>query len=184
LTRSEFSSWAKWLGGNRSRGGRGTWVAHKIDMNKALIAGLIISVFPVHSASAAPSSELHYEYISPEQNSKLEDIFNTARIPSAQDTPAVKDHQWTCDMYGVQTNMRVQRGVNLYIWKKEPGWHNEGAQVVNEYQAKGGGLVGQNKNLADEIRLTQSGQLVSRLSLASAPRTVIAYSVCKSGFKR
>jgi hypothetical protein len=153
-------------------------------MKKALFVGLTISLYPTLEASSAHSSEVHYEYISPEQNSKLEDMFNKARLPSAQDTATVKDHQWTCDMYGVRTKMRIQRGVNLYSWKKDAGWHNLGSQVVSEYQEGGGGLVGKSKNLADEIRLTQSGQLVSRLSLLATPKAVIAYSVCKTVLKR
>ncbi len=86
-------------------------------------------------------------------------------------------------MYGVRSRMQVQHGLELYRLSplgNTPNWHNEGAQLVSSYQAHSGALVGLHERFEDQVKLTATGQLISRLSIISPQRVVVAYSLCSS----
>lgn len=119
------------------------------------------------------------EYISPERRAELESLFKEAQFTPAQDTSAIRSHEWTCDMFGMRTHLQVQRGLKLYKWAEKLEWHNIGAQLVSDYKSEGSALVGHKGRFEDQVKISKDGQLVSRLSLTSPAGTVIAYSVCK-----
>lgn len=127
----------------------------------------------------APAAEV--EYISPERQHQLESLFNGAHF-TGKDSQAIQAHEWICDMYGMRTKMQVQRGLKLYKWSNSGSadWHNTGAQLISEYKGGSTALVGQKDRFEDQVKMTQDGQLVSRLALNNSEKTVIAYSVCKT----
>ena len=118
---------------------------------------------------------IELEYIGPDKKQDLEVQFAQADF-SSKDAAKLKQKKWTCDMYGVRSGLQVKRGIKLYHWNNE--WHNDGAQVVREYQSKDGKLTGQNDRFEDQVRLNSQGQLISRLTLIKPDRQVVAYSVC------
>jgi hypothetical protein len=120
-----------------------------------------------------------FEYVSPQVQRELEARFDQARFNSSKSTKQLRNHEWTCDMYGIRSHLQVQHGVKLYRWP-EATWHNEGAQVTSDYKAEDTALVSRDSRFEDEVKLTADGQLVSRLSLKSPRKQVLAYSVCKT----
>ena len=120
---------------------------------------------------------LEMEYISPEKKQELERQFEEADFSSAT-AGALKQKQWTCDMYGVRTRLQVKRGVKLYNWKQQANWSNSGAQIVRDYKTENGRLVGITGPLEDQVKLSANGQIISRLSLTRPDRQVVAYAVC------
>lgn len=124
------------------------------------------------------------EYVSPQKQHDLEVQFAQAHFNADKDSARVRDHQWTCDMYGVRSRLQVQRGLRLYKWPTSSStgsgaWYNKGAQIVSDYHPESAALVARNSRVQDEVKLTQNGELVSRLSLNTPQKTVLAYSVCK-----
>lgn len=119
---------------------------------------------------------LEMEYVSPGKKLELETQFEKAEF-SSKSADTIKQKLWTCDMYGVRTRLQVKRGVKLYNWKKSD-WHNEGAQIVRDYQAGTGGLIGSTGKLEDQVKINADGKLISRLTLTEPKREVVAYAVC------
>jgi hypothetical protein len=146
---------------------------------------VIVTVFCswmfVYSFSAFATAEI--EYISPEQQQKLESQFNNAAFDPSQDMRKLQTHEWTCDMYGARSHMQVQHDLKLYKWSTSssaPGeWRNSGAQLVSDYKSADSRLIGRKDRFEDQVKMTKDGLLVSRLSLNSPHQTVLAYSVCK-----
>lgn len=120
---------------------------------------------------------IELEYISPKKKAELELQFEKADF-SSKDQALVKQKKWTCDMYGVRTRLQVKRGMKLYRWQEGAPWHNEGVQVVRDYQAQKNQLLGQNDRFEDSLKINSKGQLISRLSALRPERQVVAYSVC------
>lgn len=133
----------------------------------------------VLSLLTAASFALDMEYISPEQKEQLVRKFEQATLDK---TEGVLDKKWSCDMYGVRSRLQVQRNLKLYSFAKAPSglFKNSGAQVVADYKNDGQSLLGHSQRFEDQVRLTPSGQLISRLSLRQPDAIVIAYAVCKS----
>jgi len=120
---------------------------------------------------------LEMEYISPEQKQELERQFEKAEF-SAATAGALKQKQWTCDMYGVRTRLQVKRGVKLYNWKQQADWSNSGAQIVRDYKVDNEKLVGLTGPLEDQVKVSSNGKIISRLSITRPDRQVVAYAVC------
>lgn len=136
----------------------------------------LFSLLFVYSVSAFAAAEV--EYISPEQHTKLENLFKDATFNPEKDAKTIQNHEWSCDMYGARSKMQVQHGLKLYKLSKE--WQNSGAQLVSEYKSESTALIGRKDRFEDQVKITKDGQLVSRLSLNNANKTVLAYSVCKT----
>jgi|SRR5665213_3254179 len=139
------------------------------------------SLMFVYSSWAFATAEI--EYISPEQQTKLETLFKEAAFNPSQDKAKLQDKEWTCDMYGARSHMQVQHGLKLYKWSASSTlFHNDGAQLVSDYksEAADNALTGRKDRFEDQVKVTKDGQLISRLSLNSSRKTVIAYSVCKT----
>ena len=122
---------------------------------------------------------LDLEYISPERRAELEKDFNSEAFKSPEST-LIKHKKWSCDMYGVRTRLQVQRDVKLYNFKTDSNWHNDGAHVTSEYKIEEKLLVGRSDRFEDQVKINSKGELISRLSISSPERQVVAYSVCKS----
>ena len=125
------------------------------------------------------ANAIELEYISPDAKNKLALEFDQA-VFSAKDADAIKQKKWNCDMYGVRTRLQVKHDMPLYRWDNKESWHNDGAQVVNDYVEDAGSLRGKNARFQDQIKLNAKGQLLSRLSLnqPEGEAQVVAYSVC------
>ena len=146
-----------------------------MDVTRTFLYSLLLTI----SFSAFASAEV--EYISPEKHAELENLFNSAEFRADKDPQTIEAHQWKCDMFGARSKMQVQRGLKLYDLKMSGSdWHNDGAQVISDYQAGELALIGHKDRFEDQVKITKDGQLVSRLSLNNAAKTVIAYSVCKT----
>lgn len=144
-------------------------------MDKSILASVLLVV----SLLTAVTHGLDMEYISPEQKQQLVRDFEQAKLEKAE---SLLDKKWTCDMYGVRSRLQVQRNVNLYSLKMDAGgrFKNSGAQVVTDYKNDGQALKGQTDRFEDQLRMTASGQLISRLSLRKDEPIVLAYAVCRS----
>ncbi len=146
------------------------------DAKTALFSLLLLLTLTVAIAASAD-----VEYISPERQHELENLFESAQFSTPKDTQTLTSHAWKCDMYGVRTRLQVHRDLKLYKWTSNVGdWHNDGAQVVSEYKSGDHGLVGTRANFEDQVRVTTAGQIVSRLSLTAPLKETLAYSVCTS----
>ena len=122
---------------------------------------------------------LDLEYVSPEVRQDLEAQFaSESTIPLTE--AAIKTKEWSCDMYGMRSHLQVKRNVKLYQWKSGSDWENHGAQLIQKYGIEKNVLVGQHDRFEDQVKLDAKGQLLSKLSLTTPQRQVIAYSVCKS----
>lgn len=155
------------------------------DTKKLLLSLILISAFLGASAFTA-----EVEYIGPEKQKQLEAQFDQAGFSASKDTKSLKDRSWSCDMYGVRSRMQVHHELKLYKWSNDPAspsWHNDGAQLVNDYKVENSALVGIHDRIKDQVtqryedqvKLTPDGQLISRLSVISPAKMVVAYSVCK-----
>jgi len=118
------------------------------------------------------------EYISPEKSKELEELFSKSSFEASQ-SEAIKQKEWTCDMYGVRTRLQVQHGVKLYRFESE-SWQNSGAQPVEEYKPESKELLGQAPRFEDRVRVTDKGQLISQLTVLHPNRQVVAYSLCST----
>jgi hypothetical protein len=141
-----------------------------------MLFSLSLFTFSLLISVGAHASDV--EYISPDQQKQLETQFKEARFSPTKDTKTLQSHEWTCSMYGVRSHLQVQRDLKLYKWSEE--WHNDGAQIVSDYKASPEALIGLKDRFEDQVKVTKDGQLVSRLSLNTPEKTVLAYSVCKS----
>lgn len=122
---------------------------------------------------------IELEYISPQMKSDLEAQFEKAQF-SSKDLAAIKQKQWTCDMYGVRSRLQVKRGIKLYKWMPSKNLQNDGAQIVRDYRESTDGVVGTTDRFEDQVKINSKGQLLSKLSLIAPERQVVAYSVCES----
>jgi hypothetical protein len=125
------------------------------------------------------------EYISPEQQQKIENQFKEASFNAEKDLKKIENHAWSCDMFGARSHMQAQHGLKLYDLSSKAAsgggsWHNSGAQLVSEYKSEAAALIGRKDRFEDQVKLTKDGLLVSRLSLTNGSGTVVAYSVCKT----
>ena len=121
---------------------------------------------------------LEMEYISPQKNKELEELFAKSSF-EAKKSATIKQKEWTCDMYGVRTRLQVQHGVKLYRFKSD-SWRNSGSQPVEDYRPEAKELLGQAQRFEDRVRITESGQLISQLSVTQPARQVVAYSLCST----
>lgn len=153
---------------------RGTSVALASDMRNGFLPSIIFCTTLLVSIGG---HAIEMEYISPEKKQELERQFEKAEF-SSKAAVALKQKQWTCDMYGVRTRLQVKRGIKLYNWKDQADWSNSGAQVVRNYKAEDGRLIGSTGSLEDQVKLNSNGQIISRLSLTRPDRQVVAYAVC------
>jgi hypothetical protein len=136
-------------------------------------------IFFLGLSLAMAGHALELEYISPERRAELEKDFNSDTFkPVAGEQ--IKHKKWTCDMYGMRTNLQVKRDVKLYNFKNDAAWENSGAQVVVDYKVEDRSLIGRTDRFEDQVKLNGKGELISRLSLTAPERQVVAYSVCKS----
>ncbi len=119
------------------------------------------------------------DYISPLRQTELETLFAQAQFNPKKDLSRLREKTWTCSLYGIRSHMQIERGLRLYRWNG-PLWHNTGAQAVSEYQLEASALVGVKARLEDQVKVTEDGHLVSRLSLSAAPKTILAYAFCDS----
>ena len=144
-------------------------------MPRGLIQSFILSLI----FAAAVSQALEMEYVSPEQKAQLVKDFEQAKVETAE---GLLNKKWNCDMYGVRSRLQVQRNVKLYSFKRDfsGAFKNYGSQVVADYKSDSRGLLGLNDRFEDQLRMTPSGQLISRLSLRQPEPIVLAYAVCKS----
>jgi hypothetical protein len=122
-------------------------------------------------------SDASYEYVTPNFAQSLAREFAHGKVPVRL------QGAWTCDMYGMRTRIRVKRATPLYNWSaRADGWTNSGAQPVAAYKRQGNSIEGTSKklphNVVDEVRTMEKGRLISRLSLAESPQTILAYSIC------
>ena len=133
----------------------------------------LLSILLIFFASFAGATEL--EYITPARQKELSRAFDGA-------TSVRPTGSWTCDMYGVRTNLQIQRGVRLYEFGLAPSEtvKNSGAQPVGEYSKTSTGWIGKTTRLEDEVRVTKDGKLLARLTLTEGSRSVLAYSVCQA----
>lgn len=140
---------------------------------------LSLTIFILGLSLTMVGHALDLEYISPERRAELEKDFNSEPF-KFPDSSSIKHKKWTCDMYGVRTRLQVQRDVKLYNFKSDSNWRNDGAQVVTEYKIEEKSLVGRSERFEDQVKINSKGELISRLSVSSPERQVVAYSVCKS----
>lgn len=146
-----------------------------MDVTRALL----FSLFLIGSTPSYSVADV--EYISPDQQAKIEAKFNEASFDSGKDGETLTKREWICDMYGARSHMQTQHGLKLYTLSNKSGeWHNSGAQLVSEYKAGASALIGRKDRFEDQVKITKEGLLVSRLSLNNAAKTVVAYSVCKT----
>jgi hypothetical protein len=170
------------LGSRKCKRGRGFCLAQDTlvmdDVFRTYLSSALLT-FALIGSLAGWAADL--EYISPEQTKALADQFSGARLTEKDQQLLKTKKAWSCDMYGMRTKLQVQHGIKLYQWKSgSPDWTNTGAQPVAAYKLDNGTLVGKSNRLEDDVRMTPSGRLISRLTLASRPNTVLAYSVCSS----
>lgn len=122
----------------------------------------------------------NFEYVSPDQKAQLEKDFQEASLSDLQKTELITK-KWTCDMYGVRTRLQIQRGLKLYqLADDKSGIKNNGVQLITHYNRESGQLTGRDDRFEDRIKMTARGQLISRLSLSSGTRDVLAYSLCEA----
>lgn len=146
------------------------------DAFKAYFSSFLL-LLALLSSLKAFATVTDIEYVSPSTSASLAHQFADAHLPNQL------SGSWTCDMYGMRSHMRVKRGVNLYRWSgTKEIWNNNGAQPVSSYRTQDGSLTGVSQSLPtkviDRVRITRKGQLISELSLASSPKTILAYSIC------
>lgn len=139
-------------------------------------------VFCLLFLSGIIAQAVEFEHLSLEQKAQLEVQFERAKS-LAELKKEVEGRKWSCDMFGVRSRMQVKRNVKLYSLKKRDtgSYSNSGAQVVSQYRESGNTLHGENERFEDQVRVTEDGRLISRLSLRgpSQPNMVIAYSLCR-----
>ena len=149
------------------------------DLFKTYFSSLFLSLALLVSLTGRA---FELEYISPERSTALANQFDNATLTENQQSLLSQKKAWTCSMYGVRTRLQVQKAVKLYSWTSpsQGQWQNGGTHPVAKYvyQGKLLALVGQTDQLQDEVRLTNRGQLVSRLSSRTAKSDVLAYTVC------
>jgi hypothetical protein len=133
-----------------------------------LIAGLILGLWQ----SLANATEI--EYIPKEKRASLHLQFENAKPMST-----VKG-AWTCDIYGMRTNLQVIHNLKLYDFSPAlKTTENRGAQIVQVYENSKGEMSGKTDKVVDQLRASPKGELVSKLT-DSHSGDVIAYSVCHS----
>jgi len=130
--------------------------------------------------SSKPSD---FEFIDSGRAQALESAFLKAELTPQK--ASLLRQKWVCDMYGMRSRLQIKRHVALYEFENEAElWKNSGEQVITTYKIEGNALVGKSEKIRDQIRVTPEGQLISRVTLASEPDKLIAYSRCtatKSG---
>lgn len=141
----------------------------------ARMALLLLLAASVRMSWAAPVKNLSFEYVPKIKRDALADMFKGAKAP----TPGRFEHKWSCDMYGMKTALQVERHVPLYdfLAARNQEFSNGGAQLVKQYRMTSEDLDGQSGQILDKIRETNTGLLVSQLTLKSSGQ-VLAYSVC------
>lgn len=149
------------------------------EYSRGLAASLFLSLILVTGLVA---HAFDMEYIPPAKRQKLQTQFEQARI-NEQSLEKWQQVRWTCDMFGMQRHLQIRRNLNLYDFRrvKAGEWKNNGAQMVVNYQFNEGQLKGKTGRFYDEVRLTQDGQLISRLTLDRFEGAVVAYAVCQAG---
>lgn len=147
------------------------------DTWKSYLSSFILSTALLGNLASA----VDLEYISPVQSQTLKQEFAKAHLTAEDQALLRKTPSWSCDMFGMRTKLQVQRRVNLYEFKAaDSSFENHGAQPVQDYHFKQNALEGSTTKVIDRLRMTTSGALISELSTASAPHTILAYSVCHS----
>ena len=150
-------------------------------MNSARTAFFTFLIAGVAWMPALRAFAADVQYISPLEQSELEKLFQEARFSPAQDSLTLTNTGWTCAMYGVRSHLQVQRDLKLYKWAIVDGaknWINEGAQPVSAYRVEANALVGRKDRFEDQVKITKDGRLISRLSLTTPAKTVLAFSLC------
>src|ERR1035437_1266100 len=110
----------------------------------------VVTLLLVFYSLAGRAAEV--EFISPERRIELESLFKEAQFTPDKDTPKIKGHEWTCDMFGMRTHLQIQRGLKLYKWAEKLEWHNVGAQLVSDYKSEGPALVGHRDRFEDQVK--------------------------------
>lgn len=148
------------------------------DAWKAYFSSLLLTTALLGSLASA----VDLEYITPAQSQELADRFSGARLTdSDRQELATTKRNWSCDMFGMRTRLQVQRGLKLYEFQPASSagqLKNGGAQPIESYTLENGALVGRSARVQDRVRVTGHGELISQLSLSSAPNSIIAYSLC------
>lgn len=136
------------------------------------------------STVAAWAAGSDIEFIGADKEQQLEKQFAEGHFDGGKDARRIQGHDWQCDMYGMRSKMQVKHGLKLYKWSspsaEKPEMHNSGAQLVNDYKADGGALIGIHERFEDQVKLTPDGHLISQLSVISPQKMIVAYSVCTS----
>jgi hypothetical protein len=146
-----------------------------MDVTRSALFSLLFFL----SVSSFAGAEI--EYVSPEKQQIIELQFQEASFNPEKDAKKIEKQAWTCDMFGVRSHMQAQHGLKLYTLSGSAGtWHNSGAQLVSDYKSEASALIGRKDRFEDQVKLTKDGLLVSRLSLTSGSKSVVAYSVCKT----
>lgn len=128
------------------------------------------------------------EFISLQKRKNLEEEFSQGSFPDS----TLLWGLWKCDLFGMRSQMQVQRNLNLYFWSKAAAtkqeWQNQGPQPIFQYQVRGNALVGTNDvvvdqvemTFEDQIRKTKDGRWISQFSMVKPTRMVLAYATCRN----
>lgn len=152
-------------------------------MDDAFKAYLSSFVFTLALVAACTGHAADLEYISHEQGKALTEQFENATMGPKEQALLAEKKAWNCSMYGMRTRLQVRHGVKLYEFTADSSnqWKNSGAMMVESYRLDGqGNLSAQNERVLDQVRVTADGKLVSRLTLATIPHTLLSYSVCEA----
>ncbi|MAE75235.1 MAG: hypothetical protein CL675_14170 [Bdellovibrionaceae bacterium] len=165
-------------------------------MGKATLA-LAVAAFGI-----AVSAQAEITYVPDDKVQELQKQFKEAKAPDAVRLDFEKNHRWTCKLYGVRSQMQVEKGIGLYHFDVEANPQsktskvviNRGAQIMQRYEALQEGLVAQKGPLKDIVRLTPNGKLIAELSITNREpasqskketksvldrqRNVVAYALC------
>ena len=129
------------------------------------------------SATAAP---LEYTYITPIERQNFVTQFEQAPPAAPSLDARIGDRDWSCDMYGMRTQMQVKPQTRLYHFHHQgKTWQNSGALPIGHYAIQNGVLTGENQKVRDQIKISDRGQLISQLTTASKPAVVLSYSICR-----
>lgn len=142
---------------------------------------LILMSLPLWSAQTAAVSG---DFISQSTIQKLESTFQRAQNIRLKNKDLLTQTQWRCSLYGVRSQMQVEKDLRLYAFTKtaKDTFKNDGSQVIREYSFSNTDLQGQSGDLLEKLRMTSKGELIGQLLFGySNTSRIIAYSLCTAG---
>ncbi|MCB0420856.1 MAG: hypothetical protein KDD61_07660 [Bdellovibrionales bacterium] len=131
---------------------------------KLAMFGFLVFLFTFpRVASSATLESVNHQTIS-----QLQENFQKGHVPTLKHL--LKKSKWTCKLYGVRSKLQTYQRDNFYEFKKSPKpkvIFNYGAQLFTSYKVQPNSLVASKGSLAEHIKETEDGKIISEMSIAA-----------------